>query len=83
MCVFEYLHYKGGESTRQEMCQALLYYYPRIELTNCGSFPDPNTAHRPFLQDVLMWEYNKSVKVKATFSVAILNSGMNASCNLV
>ena len=45
---------QGGESTREEMCQALLYYYPRTELTNCGSFPDPNTAHKAFLEKMFL-----------------------------
>ena len=41
---------QGGESTRQEMCQNLLYYYPKTSLTSCGSFPDPEIAFRPFLK---------------------------------
>ena len=42
-------HVQGGESTRDEMCQALLLYYPKADIAHCGTFPDPNTVHRPFL----------------------------------
>lgn len=33
----------GGLSTREEMCESIMYYYPRTDLFICGSVPDMNT----------------------------------------
>ena len=41
---------QGGESTRDEMCQTLLIYYPKADLTTCGTYPDTASAYRPFLR---------------------------------
>ena len=41
---------QGGESTRDEMCQTLLIYYPKADLTTCGTYPDTASAYRPFLK---------------------------------
>ena len=38
--IFPY-HMQGGLSTMDEMCVAHMWYYPKINLSNCASLPSP------------------------------------------
>lgn len=47
-CIFETKNRSqptfGGLATTQEMCTAVLYYYPKATIPLCGSFPSRNTS---------------------------------------
>ena len=72
---------QGGESTSDEMCQALLLYYPKIDLANCGTYPDPDSAHRGFFKKYYQYVHTDSVCVTCEYDFSLFCSGVTRYIN--
>ena len=44
---------QGGESTREEMCVAFVYYYPLVDLSVCLSSPQAPLSFSAFANEYI------------------------------